>query len=71
MTPKEILKEIVTRLFDGVDIDALSKEEKRIVKVLVREGVVNVVKEYEVSIRSTEHGCDCDFVYPNLGYFNC
>lgn len=71
MTPKEILKEIVVRLFNGVDVDDLSKEEKRIVKTLEKEGVVKIVKEYVPSWTSEDStGEDYDFVYPNWDYFD-
>lgn len=70
MTPKEILKEIVLRLFNGVDVDDLSKEEKRLVRTLEKKGVVKIVKEYAASCTSEGSGEDYDFVYPNWEYFN-
>ena len=75
MTPKEILKEIVLRLFNGVEVDDLSKEEKRIVKTLEKEGVVKFVTEYVPSWTSEDSalgivGEDYEFVYPNWEYFD-
>ena len=71
MTPKQILKQIVQRLFNGVGIDDLSKEEKRLVNTLEKEGVVKFVTEYVPSWTSEDSaGEDYEFVYPNWEYFD-
>lgn len=70
MTPKEILREIVMALFNGVDVDDLSKDEKRLLKILKREGVVHIQTEYVNSFNSASSGDDYDFVYPIMEYFD-
>ena len=70
MTPKEILKVIVAKLFNGVDVDDLSKDEKRLLKILKKEGVVYIQTEYVASFTSEQSDEDYQFVYPNWGYFD-
>lgn len=78
MTPKQIIKQIVLRLFNGVDVDDLSKEEKRLVNTLEKEGVVQFVTEYVPSWTSEDSAgkdkamgfSEYEFVYPNWEYFD-
>lgn len=73
MTPKKILREVVLRLFNGVDMDDLSKEERRLVQTLKKHGLVRITKEYVCDnplSSSEEDGEDYDFVYPNWRYFD-
>ena len=42
MTPKEILKHVVSRMFHGLDIEDLTREEKRVVSYLKDHGVLTI-----------------------------
>ena len=46
MKPKEILKELVTKMFDGAELWDLSKNEREAVNLLEFEGVVTIDSQY-------------------------
>jgi hypothetical protein len=45
MTPKEILKEMVRTTYHCVNLDDLTDSERKIGRMLVREGIL-IIKEY-------------------------
>lgn len=45
MTPKEILREVVSRTYNFVHRDDLSTTERRIAGVLVEEGVLKIERD--------------------------
>lgn len=46
MTPKEILKELVTKMFNGLELEDLSKNEREVVNLLESAGVVTIDYQY-------------------------
>lgn len=70
MTPKEILKKLVTKMFNDVELGDLSRNEREAVDLLEFEGVVTVESQYRPigHIKSRMYG-DYKVVSVNEKYF--
>lgn len=70
MKPKEILKELVTKMFNRVELGDLSRNEREAVNLLEFEGVVTIDYQYRpVGHIKSKMYVECKVVSVNEDYF--